>query len=142
MCKLIFKVSFEDKNTQTNRNITYISEYKRSMPWYFVSNGLEMQMPNETFDLLWNSFPNAELTDSETSSSFGEGGKATSSVEKPESNGWRKQDDGYYNNQPNDSNYFKNYYQQKTKQRCLCDVCGSTISCKSNLAKHRRTKKC
>ena len=115
------------------------------MPCYF-SNGLEMQMPNETFDLLWNSFSHAELTDSETSSSFGEGDKVTSSVEKPESTGytgWRKQDDGYYNNKPNDSNYFKKYYQQKTKQRCVCDVCGSTVSCKSNLAaKHRRTKKC
>ena len=87
------------------------------MPCYFVSNGLEMQMANETFDLLWNSFPHAELTDSETSSSFGEGDKVTSSVEKPESTGWRKQDDGYYNNKPNDSNYFKKYYQQKTKQR-------------------------
>ena len=41
-----------------------------------------MQMPNETFDLLWNNCPNAELTDSETSSSFGEGDKVTSSVEK------------------------------------------------------------
>ena len=54
-----------------------------------------MQMPNETFDLLWNNCPNAELTDSETSSSFGEGDKVTSSVEKKESTGWRKQDDGY-----------------------------------------------
>ena len=51
------------------------------MPRCFVSNGLEVQMPNETFDLLWNSFPNAELTDTETSSSFGEGDKVTSSVE-------------------------------------------------------------
>ena len=112
------------------------------MHCYFVSNGLDTQMPNETFDLLWNSFSHAELTDSETSSSFGEGDKVTSSVEKPESTGWRKQDDGYYNNKPNDSSYFKKYYQQKTKQRCVCDVCGSTVVCKSNLAKHRRTKKC
>ena len=37
-------------------------------PSYFVSNGCKMQMPNETwtFDLLCNSFPNEELTDSET----------------------------------------------------------------------------
>ena len=102
-----------------------------------------MQMPTATFHLLWNYFPNAELTDSETSSPFGKGGKATSSVEKQEMNGWRKQDDGYYNNKPNDSNYFKKHYQEKTKQRCVVDVCGSThVSCKSNFAKHRRTKKC
>ena len=79
------------------------------MPCYFVSNGLEIQMPNETFELLWNSFPNAELTESETSSSCGKGDKAASSVGKPESNGWRKQDDGYY--KPNDRNYFKKNYQ-------------------------------
>ena len=52
------------------------------MPRYFLNEGLEMQMPNETFDLLWNNCLNAELTDSETSSSFGEGDKVTSSVEK------------------------------------------------------------
>ena len=77
------------------------------MPCHFASNGLEMQVPNETFDLLWTSFPNAELIDSETSSSFGAGDKVTSSVEKPESIGWSKQDDGYNNNKPNESNYFK-----------------------------------
>ena len=47
----------------------------RSVPCFFASNGLEMQMSSETFDLLWNSPLNAELTDSETSSSFGEGDK-------------------------------------------------------------------
>ena len=47
-----------------------------------------MQMSSETVDLLWNSPLNAELTDSETSSSFGEGDKLTSSVDKPESTGW------------------------------------------------------
>ena len=45
-------------------------------PSYFVSNGCEMQMPNETwtFDLVWNSFPNEELTDSETYVFFFGGG--------------------------------------------------------------------
>ena len=63
-----------------------------------------MQMPSETFDLLWNSLLNAELTDSGTSSSFGEGDKL---VDKPESTRWRKQDDGYYNNKSSNSNYSK-----------------------------------
>ena len=39
------------------------------MPCYFVSNGVEMSMTHETFDFIWNSFRNKELTDSETSSS-------------------------------------------------------------------------
>ena len=101
MRKLMFKVSFEDKRLYINTNIR---RYIRSMPCYFVSNGLEMQMPSETFDLLWNSLLNAKLTDSETSSSFGEGDKL---LDKPESTGWRKQDDGYYNNKSNNSNYSK-----------------------------------
>ena len=33
-------------------------------------------------------------------------------------------------------------YQEKTKQPCVCDICGSDLSCKSNLAKHKKTKKC
>ena len=40
----------------------------RSMSCYFASNRLEMPMTDEAFDLLWNSFGNTELTDSETSS--------------------------------------------------------------------------
>ena len=38
------------------------------MPCYFVSNGVEMSMTDETFDFIWNGFGNKELTDSETSS--------------------------------------------------------------------------
>ena len=100
-----------------------------------------MPMPDETFAFIWNSFGNKELTDSETSSSSGEGDKATS-VETPKDTEWRKQDDGYYNRKPNDEKYFQRYYQEKTKQRCVCDVCGSDLSCKSNLAKHKKSKKC
>ena len=52
------------------------------MPCYFVSNGVEIPMTNETFDFIWNGFRNKELTDSETSSSSEEGDKANSSVNK------------------------------------------------------------
>ena len=38
--------------------------------------------------------------------------------------------------------YFQKYYQEKTKQPCVCDICGCAMSCKSNLAKHKKTKKC
>ena len=36
------------------------------MPCYFVSNGVEIPMTNETFDVICNGFGNKELTDSET----------------------------------------------------------------------------
>ena len=35
----------------------------------------------------------------------------------------------------NDETYFQRYYQEKTQQPCVCDICGSAMSCKSNLAK-------
>ena len=112
------------------------------MPCYFVSSGVEIPMTHETFAGIWNSFRNKELTDSEMSSSSEEGGKTGSFGEKARSAEWRKQDDGYYNKKPNDETYFQRYYQEKTKQPCVCDICGSAMSCKSNLAKHKKTKKC
>ena len=112
------------------------------MPCYFVSNGIEMAMTDETFDFIWNGFGNRELTDSETSSSSEEGAKTGSSGEKARSAEWRKQHDGYYSRKPNDETYFQRYYQEKPKQPCVCDICGSAMSCKSNLAKHKKTKKC
>ena len=122
--------------------LRYIAIYIYTMPCYFVSNGVEIPMTNETFDLIWNGFGNKELTDSETSSSSEEGDKTGSLVEKATNAEWRKQDDGYYNRKPNDETYFQRYYQEKTKQPCVCDICGCTMSCKSNLAKHKKTKKC
>ena len=112
------------------------------MPCYFVSNGVGMPMADETFDFIWNSFGNKEPFDSETSSSSEGGPEIISAVKKLAKPQWRKQDDGYYNRKPNDQNYFKKYYQERTKQPCVCDTCGSAMSCKSNLAKHKKTKKC
>jgi len=122
--------------------LRYITNYIHNMPCYFVSSGVEIPMTNETFDFIWNSFGNAELTDSETSSSSEEGDKTGSLVEKARNAEWRKQEDGYYNRKPNHETYFQRYYQEKTKQPCVCDICGSAVSCKSNLAKHKKTKKC
>ena len=107
------------------------------MPCYF-----EMSMTNQTFDVIWNGFGDKELTDSETSSSSEEGDRTGSLVEKARNAEWRKQDDGYYNRKPNDEKYFQRYYQERAKQPCVCDICGSAMSCKSNLAKHKKTKKC
>ena len=83
------------------------------MPCYFVSNGVEMSMTDETFDFIWNSFRNKELTDSETSSSLEESYKANSSVNKNTNAEWRKQEDGYYNRKPNDETYSKNITKRK-----------------------------
>ena len=122
--------------------LRYITNYIHNMPCYFVSNGVEMSMTNQTFDFIWNGFGNKELTDSETSSSFEEGVKTCPSGANARHAEWRKQDDGYYNRKPNDEKYFQRYYQEKTKRPCVCDICGSDLSCKSNLAKHKKTKKC
>ena len=108
---------------------------------YFVSSGVEIPITNETFAFIWNGCGDQELTDSETASSE-ENYKAISSVQKPTKPQRRKQDDGYYNRKPNDETYFQRYYQEKTKQLCVCAICGCAMSCKSNLAKHKKTKKC
>ena len=58
------------------------------MQSYFASNGVETPMTNRAFDLLWNSSPDTEVTDSEWSSSSGEGDTPNSSVEAPNSTGY------------------------------------------------------
>ena len=104
------------------------------MPSYFVDNGVKMALTNDEFDMLWNSIGNDEFISSETSD--------ISSEEEPKrkSAEWRKEDNGYYNRKPNDDNYFKTYCKEKTHHSCVCDICGSQLSCKSNLAKHKKSK--
>ena len=114
------------------------------MPCYFVSSGVEIPMTNEAFDFISNNFGNKELTDSETSSSSEEG--ATKQVHllimlTPMLNGESRRTDTTTENRTT-KNISKRYYQEKTKQPCVCDICGSAMSCKSNLAKHKKTKKC
>ena len=111
------------------------------MPSYLVNSGIKMPMSDDLYDLLWNSLGNIDITDTETSS-LTEEVEATTPVEKPMNSDWRKQDDGYYNKKPNDKDYFKKYYKTKTKNPCNCDICGALISCRSNLSKHKKTKKC
>ena len=119
--------------------LRYIVNYICSMPCYFASSGIEIPMTNQTFDFIWNGFGSKELTDRERSSSE-ESYKANSSVNKNTNADWGKQDDGYYNRKPNDEKYFQRYYQEKTKQPCVCDICGSAMNCKSNLASTRKRR--
>ena len=69
--------------------LRYIINYIHSMPCYFVSNGVEMSMTNQTFDFIWNSFGNKELTDSETSSSSEEGVKQIHLAQKLDMLNWK-----------------------------------------------------
>ena len=48
--------------------LRYITNYIYTMLCYFVSNGVEIPMTNETFGFIWNGFGNKELIESETSS--------------------------------------------------------------------------
>ena len=86
------------------------------MSCYFVSNGLQMPIANQTFDFIWNGFGNKDLIDSETSSSE-ESYKANSSVNKNTSAEWRKQEDGYYNRKPNDESISKDITKRERNNR-------------------------
>ena len=103
------------------------------MPSYFVNNGIKQEIDDDLFDLM-------------SSMLKGEQEQITSSEEEEEEKHtkgqWRRQANGYYNKKPNDEDYFKKYYKGKTKSSCICDVCGYNLSCKSNLSKHKKTKRC
>ena len=53
---------------------------------------------------------------------------------------WKR--DGNYDKKPDDPKYFSRYYQEKLSTPFTCPDCGRTITSKSNLSKHRQTKKC
>lgn len=99
------------------------------MPTYFVNQRMTQEISENLFDMLWDSMD--------------DGFSSTTNEDKPtENTNWRRQNNGIYNNKPCDENYFKKYYQDKTKSKCVCDICRTELSCKSNLAKHKKTKKC
>ena len=72
---------------------------------YFVSNGVEIPMINETFGFIWNGFGNKELIESEIFLAE-ENYKTNLFINKNTNIEWRKQEDGYYNKKPNDETYF------------------------------------
>lgn len=109
------------------------------MPPYIVSNGVRKTISDDLYDLLWNGLENIETTDTETST---EEIEVPRPFERPKNAEWRKQSDVYFNVKPIDKDYFKKYYQNKTKEPCVCNICGKEISCKSNLSKHQKTKTC
>ena len=99
------------------------------MPTYFVNQRMTQEIRENLYEMLWDSMD--------------DGFSSTTNEDKPtENTNWRRQSNGIYNNKPCDENYFKKYYQDKTKSKCICDICRTELSCKSNLAKHKKTKKC
>ena len=57
--------------------------HTHTMSRYIVSNGVGMSTSDKVFDLVWNSFGNKELFDSDKSSSLKNVTKTVSSREKP-----------------------------------------------------------
>ena len=93
---------------------------------FMVIDGHKMKIDDNTFDTM------SQLVQDELQ---------TSSEEQPtKKSRWR--DDGTYDNRPLDPDYFKRYYQNKLKTPMTCPDCGKTIANKSNMSKHRNTKKC
>ena len=93
---------------------------------YTVVDGCKMKIDNSTFNSM------SQIVQDEIQSSSEEEPKKTS----------RWNTDGTYDNKPLDPDYFKKYYQNKLKTPFTCPDCGTTISSKANLSKHRNTKKC
>lgn len=91
-----------------------------------VIEGQKMKIDNNTFDSM------SQIVQDELQSSSEEEPKRQS----------RWKDNGLYDTKPLDPDYFKKYYQNKFKTPFTCPDCGTTITNKSNLSKHRGTKKC
>jgi hypothetical protein len=54
----------------------------------------------------------------------------------------RHKEDGTYDNRPNDPDYFRKYYQERTLRDIPCPNCGCNIKDATHKARHMRTKKC
>ena len=93
---------------------------------YMVIDGHKTKIDNSTFD---------------TMSQFVQDELQTSSEEPPtKQSRWKP--NGTYDTKPLDPDYFKKYYLNNLKTPFTCPDCGTTISNKTNLSKHRNTKKC
>ena len=54
----------------------------------------------------------------------------------------RHRADGTYDSRPNDPDYFRKYYQERTLRDIPCPNCGCNIKDATRKARHMRTKKC
>ena len=95
------------------------------MPCYMVIDWEKQEMDEDVFDQMVEALHQSQTPPT---------------PRKPQSTRW--QPNGTYNKKRLDPNYFRKYYQQNLKTPFTCPDCGQTISSKSNLSKHRHTKKC
>ena len=103
---------------------------------YMVVGGCKMKIDNHTFNSM------SQIIQDEIQSSSEEEPKKTSRWNTDGAKTSRWNTDGTYDNKPLDPDYFKKYYLKKLKAPFTCPDCGTTISSKANLSKHRNTKKC
>ena len=54
---------------------------------------------------------------------------------------WRHKEDGTYDNNPCDPEYFKKYYHDKIKCKITCDICGRLVG-QQKIKRHQQTKVC
>ena len=105
---------------------------------YMVIDGCKMKIDNHTFNSM-SQFVQDEIQSSseeeQVKDFFNPNG-----VEPNHKSRWK--DNGTYANKPLDPDYFKKYYINKLKTPFTCPDCGTTISSKANLSKHRNTRKC
>ena len=95
------------------------------MPCYMYINGMKQEMDEDLFDEMAQALHQSDNIHNPPTT--------TSTRWKP---------DGTYDKRPLDPEYFSKYYQKKLSTPFTCPECGRTITSKSNLSKHRQTKKC
>ena len=95
------------------------------MPCYMYVNGMKQEMDEDLFDEMAEALHQSDNIHNPPTT--------TSTRWKP---------DGTYDKKPLDPEYFSKYYQKKLSTPFTCPECGRTITSKSNLSKHRQTKKC
>ena len=97
------------------------------MPCYMVIDGKKQEMDEDVSDQMVEALHNPTNTYDPPIPT------TTHSRWKP---------NGSYDKKPLDPDYFSKYYQKKLSKPFQCPDCGQVISSKSNLSKHRQTKRC
>ena len=97
------------------------------MPCYMVIDGKKQEMDEDVFDQMVEALHNPTNT-------------YDPPIPKTTHSRWKP--NGSYDKKPLDPDYFSKYYQKKLSKPFQCPDCRQTISSRSNLSKHRQTKRC
>ena len=107
---------------------------------HMVIDGCKMKIDNSTFETM-SKLAQGELQNSSEDEQVKDFLNFNQVEVKPKhTSRWKT--NGTYDTKPLDPDYFKKYYQSKLKTPFTCPDCGKTIANKTNLSKHRNTKKC